>query len=118
MAILISYRRTLASGNHRTITVEIPATGQEWDDVKDRASAWALSQGKGAVKALGNLELVDEASDLQAEASEELSAEWAKTAVATARMVAQAILSQKSSRTADRARHALSAIRGGGKLIR
>ena len=118
MAIVITYRRTLASGCHRTLSVEVPATPTEWDDVKDRTVAWALSQGKGAVKTLGNIGMADEASELQADAVEELSAEWAKTAVATARQVAQAILALKCARTADRARHATAATRGGGKIVR
>ena len=118
MAILITYRRKLASGCHRTLTVEVPATPTEWDDVKDRSLAWALSQGRGAIKVLGNIGLAAEAAELQEDAREELSTEWAKTAVATARQVAQAILCEKGARTSDRARHATAAVRGGGKLVR
>ena len=118
MAILITYKRTLSSGASRTLTVEIPATGQEWDDVKDRAAAWGLSQGRGAIKALVHQGLEDEAVELACEAREELSEEWAKTAQSTARLAAQAILSTKGARTADRARHALAAVRGGGKIVR
>ena len=118
MAIVITYRRTLASGNHRTISVEVPASPDMWDDVKDRTVAWALSQGRGAIKVLGNIGLEVEAAELQADAVEELSTEWAKTAVATARAVAQAVLCEKGARTSDRARHATSAVRGGGKIVR
>jgi len=118
MAIVITYRRTLASGNHRTISVEVPASPEQWDDVKDRSTAWALSQGRGAIKVLGNVGLAAEAAELQEDAREELKAEWAMTAVATARQVAQAIMSVKGARTSDRARHATAAVRGGGKLVR
>ena len=118
MAILITYRRTLASGSRRTLTVEVPASPDMWDDVKDRSLAWALSQGRGAIKMLGNIGLAAEAAELQADAVEELKAEWAVTAVATARTVAQAILSVKGARTSDRARHSTAAVRGGGKIVR
>ena len=118
MSILITYRRTLASGAVRTVTAEVPATPGQWDDVRDRSMAWALAQGRGAVKALTTHEMASEAADLAADAMAELDSEWARNARETARAVAQAVLSQKGTRTADRARHAISALAGRGKLIR
>ena len=119
MAILISYKRVLASGVSRTLTVEVPASGEQWDDVRDRAVAHGLSQGRGAaVKALAGADMVNEAVDLVSDATAELNEAWAKTAQETARAVAQAVLAQKGARTADRARHAVSALAGRGKLIR
>ena len=119
MAILISYKRTLASGATRSLTVEVPASGEQWDDVRDRTVAYGLSQGRGAaVKALANNDLIDEAVDLVSDATAELNTEWAKVAQETARKVAQAILSQKGVRTADRARHSVAALAGRGKLVR
>ena len=119
MAILISYKRTLASGASRTMTVEVPASGEQWDDVRDRVVAHGLSQGRGrVVKALAASDMMDEAIMLVTEATAELNEAWAKTAQETARAVAQAVLAQKGSRTADRARHAVAALAGRGKLIR
>jgi len=119
MAILISYKRKLASGASRTLTVEVPSTGDQWDDVRDRVVAHGLSQGKGqAIKALAGADMIDEAVLLIDEAKAELDADWAKVAQDTARQVAQAVLSAKNTRTADRARHAVAALKGRGKLVR
>ena len=116
MAIVINFRRKLASGNHRTLKVSSDATPDEWDDVKDRSIAQTLSEGKGAIRVLIRLGLKTEAEDLQADAVEELEAAWAKAATATARSVAQAAMAMKAMRTADRARAGVSASNGGGKL--
>ena len=116
MAIVISFRRKLSSGNHRTLKVTADATPDEWDDVKDRAIALTLSEGKGAIRVLTRIGLQAEAEDLQADAVEELETPWAKSAVATARLVAQAAMAMKAQRTADRARAGVSASNGGGKL--
>ena len=119
MAILISYKRVLASGASRTLTVEVPATGEQWDDVRDRAVAHGLSQGRGqVVKALASADMVDDAVALIADAVSELDTEWARVAQDTARKAAQAILALKGARTADRARHATAALKGRGKLVR
>ena len=119
MAILITYKRTLASGASRTLTVEVPASGTEWDDVRDRAVAHGLSQGRGQiVKALAAHDLVDDAVALIADAVSELDTEWARVAQDTARKAAQAVLGAKGTRTADRARHACAALKGRGKLVR
>ena len=116
MAIVISFRRKLASGVTRTLKVAAEATPEDWDDVKDRSIAVALSEGKGAIRVLARLGLKAEAEDLQADAVEELETAWAKSAVATARLVAQAAMAMKCQRTADRARAGVSASNGGGKL--
>jgi len=116
MAIVIAFRRKLASGTVRTLKVTADATPDEWDDVRDRAIAVTLSEGKGAIRVLARIGLKAEAEELQGDALEELESTWAKAAVATARLVAQAAMAMKCQRTADRARAGVSASNGGGKL--
>ena len=78
-----------------------------------------MAQGRGqVVKALAGADMIDEAVILIAEAVTELDSEWARVAKDTARAVAQAVLSAKGTRTADRARHAVAALKGRGKLVK
>ena len=116
MAIVINFRRKLASGVTRNLKVNADASPEDWDDVRDRSIALTLSEGKGAIRILARIGLKAEAEDLQADAADELESSWAKAAVATARLVAQAAMAMKAERTADRARAGVSASNGGGKL--
>jgi hypothetical protein len=116
MALNITFSRTTASGAKRQLCVESDMSLVTFDDRKDRVTAVTLANGRGAVRSLATEGETDAAGLLMQEAQAELSEVWADDAHAASVRLARQVVHCGKGRTADRARWALAALKGGGKL--